>query len=465
MKADVKKILIVILINFLFTGIASASLKSKINSLISQTSQKKVTYSIHIVKADTGRTVYRHNARTSLIPASNMKIIITAAALKYLGPDFEYKTVVGLCGDSLVVIGSGDPLLGDAKTDAKYNRPLGWVFEDIIAGLKKKNVTAVNDIIIDSTVFDDQRVHPNWPVDQLNKWYAAEVAGVNYNDNCIDMVVKNNGGKAVILIEPRTSFVKIVNQVRVMQNGKSAVGAYRNQQPNKIIVKGRCKKEQGPFPVTIERPAAFFGFLLAENLQKAGIKTNGKLIEKAVNRKFVKLAEYKTPVFDCLARSNKNSLQIAAEALYKTIAAKANPDGKNGSWEKGRDIISKYMSKLGIDQSEFYIDDGSGLSRENKLSANAVTRVLRDVYKSKNWDIYRDSLAIGGIDGTLARYFKEPKYKGNILGKTGYINRVRTFSGICTTQKGDYIFSILTNNNNVGRKVINDIAKAIIDEN
>jgi D-alanyl-D-alanine carboxypeptidase/D-alanyl-D-alanine-endopeptidase (penicillin-binding protein 4) len=91
--------------------------------------------------------------------------------------------------------------------------------------------------------------------------------------------------------------------------------------------------------------------------------------------------------------------------------------------------------------------------------------VILDIYKSKQWPLYRDSLAVGGVDGTIAKYFKDKKYKGRILGKTGYIAGVKAFSGICSTISGDYIFSILTNNANAQtRNAINDIAKAIIDE-
>ncbi len=154
-----------------------------------------------------------------------------------------------------------------------------------------------------------------------------------------------------------------------------------------------------------------------------------------------------------------------AGLLLKTIAAHNNPDGKNGSWERGRELISEYLLGLGIDESQFYIDDASGLSRQNELSAYAITKVLLNIYNSRNWELYKDSLAVGGVDGTIARYFKEKKYKDKISGKTGYINSVKTFSGICTTEQGDYIFSILANNTNgQTRGVINDIAKVIIDD-
>jgi D-alanyl-D-alanine carboxypeptidase/D-alanyl-D-alanine-endopeptidase (penicillin-binding protein 4) len=167
---------------------------------------------------------------------------------------------------------------------------------------------------------------------------------------------------------------------------------------------------------------------------------------------------------DCLMRCNKDSFGLAAEALLKTIAANSNPAKKKGSCETGRKIIHLYLLELGIGEKEFFVDDGRGLSRKNRLSANAIIVVLLDVYKSGNWQLFKDSLSAGGIDGTIAKYFKEEKYKGRIFGKTGYIAGVKSFSGICCTDSGDYIFSILANNtNSQTRKAINDIAKAIID--
>jgi D-alanyl-D-alanine carboxypeptidase/D-alanyl-D-alanine-endopeptidase (penicillin-binding protein 4) len=122
------------------------------------------------------------------------------------------------------------------------------------------------------------------------------------------------------------------------------------------------------------------------------------------------------------------------------------------------------MLGLGVSRDQFYINDGSGLSRENRLSANAITKVLLDVYKSRNRKLYKDSLAVGGLDGTIRRYFKEEKYKGKIFGKTGYIDKVKALSGICSGRGGEYIFSILANNTNgKTRGAINDIAKAIVD--
>jgi len=466
MKIGMKKLFAAWVFSLGFAGLAAGGLGGRINGIIRQSSQKKVQFSIKIVEAGSGKTVYRHNAREAMIPASNMKIITSAAALRYLGPDYEFRTTVGLCGDTLVVRGGGDPLLGDKATDEKYGRGAGWIFEDIAQALKQNGVRKIKDIVVDSSIFDDERIHPSWPRDELNRWYACEVSGLNFNGNCIDVTAKNNGGKVEVVIEPDTGFVKVVNEVTAIQKGRSAVGAYRNEEINKIIVRGKCRRQAGPFAVAIERPAVFFGYLLAEHLGRAGIDAKGQLFEKSAptDCKMKTLREYRTRMADCLARCNKDSFGLAAESLVKTMAVGAGQRGRGGSWASGRELIERYMLGLGIDRVEFNIDDGSGLSRENKLSANVITNVLRDVYKSRNWQLYKESLAAGGVDGTVARYFKEEKYKGKILGKTGYIGKVKTFSGVCSSRGGDYIFSILANNTNgKTRGAINDIAKAIVD--
>ena len=445
----------------------SGGLAEQIDAIISPSVQKRVQFSIHVVEAPSGRTLYGHDAGELMIPASNMKVITSAAALKYLGPDYQFKTRVGLLGNALVVVGSGDPLLGDEKTDAKYSREPGWIFKDIANALKSKGIGTIEDIIVDSSVFDNQPVHPNWPAQDLNKWYACEVSGLNFNDNCVRITAKNTDGKVAVFVEPQTSFVALINKVEPISKGTGAVGAYRNRQPNHLIVFGKCRDAAGPFDVAIERPAAFFGFLLYEHLAKADITVKGHLVERVLDdySGLRPLVEYTTPLADCLARCNKNSLGLAAESLFKKIGAQGNPDGKNGSWERGRQLVCKYLSELGLDESQYYIDDGSGLSRQNELTAYAITTVLLDVYRGRDWKFYRDSLAAGGVDGTIERYFKEENYRGRIFGKTGYISGVASFSGICTAAGGDRIFSILANNTNGEiRTAINDIAEAIIDD-
>ena len=453
-------LLVVWLCNASFAGLAG-----RIGKIIEP--QAGGDCSIQVVDPGSGATVYSYNAKKRLIPASNMKLITTAAALKYLGPNFEYKTQVALYNETLVVIGSGDPLLGDKDTDDKHGRPAGWIFEKIAQALQARGVREVNDIVIDTSVFDNQRVHPRWNSRDYNKWYACEVCGLNYNDNCIEMTASNTGGRVSIEITPPTKFVDIVDQVEAVSSGDEAVGSYRTQQPNRIIVFGKCRTKQGPFKVAIEQPAGFFGCLLTEHLRAAGIVIKGKVLEKALdaNARLKPLVEFTTPIADVLERANTDSLGLAAEALIKTIDAHNNADKRLGSWPGGRELVRRYLSGLGVPETEINLDDGSGLSRENRLTTNAITKVLLNLSRSGNWDLFKASLAVGGEQGTIDRYFSEPKYRGKVLGKTGYISGVRAFSGVCQTQSGPYLFSVLSNGpKGLSRDAINDVAKAIIDE-
>jgi len=357
--------------------------------------------------------------------------------------------------------------LGDGTTDRLYGREKTWLFDKVVGALKERGVASVTDIVVDTTIFDNERVHPNWSPNDLNRWYACEVCGLNYNANCIDVITDNRGGHVAIQVEPQTSFIEIVNEVKAVSGGPSAVGAYRNQQPNRITIRGKCKTQEGPFDVAIEQPGAFFGYVLAENLIRSGIPTTGQLIEKAFDEEggpFIELVEYVTPLIDALHRANKDSLGLAAEALLKTIAAHESPEGGNGSWEKGAELVGDYLRRLDVPDEEQHIDDGSGLSRENRLSARAIMTVLLDLYHGDNWELYRTSLAVGGEDGTISRYFKGAAYRGNILGKTGYVSGVRAFSGVCLTERGPYLFSILSNRSSLSRDSINRIAEAIMDE-
>lgn len=464
LKGVSKRTILIILACCCLYGTSRADISGRINAILGRKELSKVDVAIHIIKPD-GQTVYTRNSEKPMIPASNMKLITSAAAVEYLGSGYEFKTTIGIAGDSLIVIGGGDPLLGDQTTDERLGHADGWIFSDITGLLKDRGVDEIEDIVIDSTFFDDNRVPANWPIDQLNQPYACEVSGLNYNSNCVRITVSNNSGRVKLSVNPQTEYLTLVNQVTITNKGNSAVGGYRNNVPNRLIVRGKCRKEAG-FDVAIERPAAFFGFMAAERLKSSGINVKGKLVEKYVpqDKKLEVLKVYKTPISEVLRRCNKDSFGLAAECLVKTISAENTKGKRAGQWGHGLDMISWYLRKLGIKHEQFRLDDGSGLSRENRVTAQAITRVLLHVYNSGYWPMFSESFAVGGVDGTVSKYFKEAKYKGRIRGKTGYISGVRTFSGVCETSEGDYIFSILTQggSSNV-RKAINDITEAIVD--
>ena len=465
MKRIVKFVLIELFLISTLSGVCLGGITERINSIISAKSQKKVDFAVKVIEAKTGKTIYSHNSNKPMIPASNMKLVVSAAALEYLGPDYQFTTKVGLLDETLVIIGGGDPLFGDNETDSKYDRNKDWVFEEIVNSLKNEGVTSIKDIIVDSSFFDDNRVHKDWPKEQVNQKHACEVSGLNYNGNCIRITTTNVDHRVTISIDPETQYLSMVNEVKAVSMGSSAVGSYRHKTPNKITVHGKCRKSAG-FDVAIERPAAMFGFMVAEHLRLAGIEVQGELLERYVKKdtkiKIIKTFTTKMP--DVLIRCNKDSMALSAESLLKTLSAE-NTTGKiNGEWNHGFTLVSRFLKKLGVNNDQFILSDARGLSRKNMISPDAITSVLLCMYDGDNRAVFFDSLAIGGVDGTLKKYFYQKKYKSNVIGKTGYINSVKSLSGMCKTPNGNYLFSILTDNaNGKTRTAINDIAKAIID--
>jgi len=442
------------------------ALSNRIDEILNGPGLKKVLFSACVVRADSGETIYERNSRLTLIPASNMKIVTTAGALEMLGPDFAFVTRVGLSGESLVVIGSGDPLFGAKDFDVGREQQSPSVLQDIIGRLKESGIVSLSDIVLDVSVFDGQRVHPGWPANQLNQKYACEVSGLNYRGNCADIVVFDQGGRIELLLEPPAGFLSLINAVKPRSYGRSRISLDRTEVPDKLLVSGICRDRAGPYSFAVENPALFFGRLLRESLIQAGIQVTGGIRELPLpdDADFRPLAEYRTPLGDCLVMANKESSGLAAEALFKRLGAQANLDGKGGSWEGGCRALSDYLRGLGIGDADFVLSDGSGLSRDNRLNAWALTQVLVHLILSPDWKFFEGTLAVGGIDGTIENHFWEKAYRGRVRAKSGYLMAVRALSGVVRTDGGDYLFSFLANKGGQGtRQAIDAAVKAIMD--
>jgi serine-type D-Ala-D-Ala carboxypeptidase/endopeptidase (penicillin-binding protein 4) len=441
-------------------------LNRRIDGIFGKSSLRKVLFSAQIIDLDTGASVYEKNSHLLLMPASNMKIVTSAAALEYLGRDFSFVTRVDLCGDTLVIKGSGDPLLGDKETEARNGRRVCPFITEITSRLRELEVVSVSDILIDTSIFDNQRVHPSWPPEQLHQKYACEVSGLNYNGNCVDISAINRNGKAVLTAEPPTDYIKLINAMSVWRSRQSWFSVHRTNVPGELLIQGNCRTQAGPYAVAVENPALFFGRLLQGALAAEGIKVSGEVRESPPPKgcEFKSVTEHATSIGDCLQRTNKDSFGLAAEAMFKRLAVQSNPNAIQGSWEGGRKVLSGYLGGLGVDEKEFMIADGSGLSRDNGLSANALTRVLMHLAAGADWEFYKSSLAVGGYDGTIENHFWEKAYRGRVLAKSGYIQAVRALSGVIITDSGDYVFSILANKAGSGaRSAIDSAVKAVID--
>lgn len=406
--------------------------------------------------------LFRNDSDVPLIPASNLKLVTTAAALDKLGPDFKFRTLLALRTredgqHDLVIWGDGDPTLGDVE----MLRKVGWgtttVFENWAKQLKARGITSVRNVLVDDSIFDTQFVHPNWPPEQVHRRYVAGVGGLNLNANAVDFMLTVNGMNQLVdyTTDPATNYITVRNScVRGTQN---AIWLTRHAESNNITLGGQTNASTGyPVSVTIHDPPMFAATVFAETLQKAGITVTGVVRRDPTNRAayaqadevaraaWTFIAAHETPLQTVLARTNKDSMNLYAEALLKRIGYATTQ--QPGSWENGRGAIIQYLTKLGIPQEQYRIDDGSGLSRENRLSPNAIIKVLTANFHAPHREQYITSLAIADIDGTFANRFTGTDLRGRVFGKSGYINGVSSFSGYLRAKDGQwYAFSIIMN--------------------
>ncbi len=441
-------------------------LRRQVASLINHQRLRRTQFSISIRWAHTGEMIFEHQAHTPLVPASNMKLVTTVAAIHRLGVDFEFITRVGLASNSLLIIGSGDPLLGDKEIDKRLGRKPHWLLEDIAAKLQARGISSLEDIILDTSIFGPERVHPQWPRSALLQKYACEVSGLNYNNNCVEISVVNRQGKTALFLEPKTAYLRLINATMPVSSKENWFSVERTTSPRVLRVTGKINTQAGPYAVAIENPALFLGTLIKEQLAKKGVMVTGDLREESLpaDQNYELVAEYRTPLLEVLRRANKDSLGLAAEALIKILGAQENPEHRGGTWEAGRSAVARFLTtELGIPEEEFFVADGSGLSRENRLTANALSSLLYWARRQPFWPEFETTMAVGGVDGTLENVFRERALRGRVVAKTGYINGVRALSGLTHTRQGEVIFSFLANNaSNLARNTINNIVKEII---
>ena len=463
--------LIVHLSTFLLLSVLSlaarADLDKDIHAILRDRLLEKAAVGIEIVQlGDTptqDRVLFRHRGDAPHIPASNLKLITTSAALDTLGPDFRFQTLLVQKGEDLVLVGDGDPTFGDAELLKKVGWDTTTVFQNWAQQLRKAELLAFRHLLIDDSVFDETFVHPNWPPDQEQARYVAQVAGMSLNLNCIDFFVRGSGSGslATYRLNPPTRYAPVTNSV--VAGGDNAVWINRHRGSNDITLRGTCPSSgEVAASVTIHDPAMFAATVLAETLRSNNVHVEGKIARDRTVRASLQsrienskseigariLAVHETPISQVLARANKDSINLYAESLCKRLGfAAGGATGGPGSWPTGAAAIGTFFRKAGVSESQFRIDDGSGLSRENTISPDAVTSVLRFNHHGPNREAFLSSLAVGGIDGTLDERFRSADLKGRVFGKSGYIVGVSALSGYIKARDGNwYTFCILMNN-------------------
>lgn len=442
-----------------------ASLRERLDHALFGKKPAKQTSAL-AVDLRTGETIYRHDADTPLIPASNAKLWTTAAALDLLGEEYEFTTrLVGRgrleggdwVGD-LKVIGGGDPSIGGRFHDGDPTAVLkGWGKHLAARGARR----VTGDIIIDDTFFDREYSLPSWPRDDPAKAYLAPMAGLSFNENCVELLIAPAGGGVRVTSVPETDYITVRNTCTLTAVEKDQlIRVHRVPGGNRFNVSGRVWKGSGGYKSSfaVHDPALYFGTVLREVLQREGIRVEGRVRREAaagpkgseaippggLGEEWVDLDLHRSPLLQSVETANRRSQNFHAEQILKTLG---RVKGGEGSFASGSRVVEGFLAKIGLQKGSYDVADGSGLSRENRISARGIVTILRHMAHGRHGEAYLSSLAISGDpDGTLRRRLRSEKTKGKVRAKTGSLRGVSCLSGIVATPLGELVaFSILMN--------------------
>ncbi|HSM13746.1 MAG TPA: D-alanyl-D-alanine carboxypeptidase/D-alanyl-D-alanine-endopeptidase, partial [Thermoanaerobaculia bacterium] len=431
---------------------------------------------VRVVDLADRREVFAAEADQPRILASNTKLMTTAAALAELGPDFVYETRVlirgrveqGALEGDLAVLGSGDPNLSGRFHDGDaYAIFRGWARSLAARGVRRVG----GDLLLVNGLFEEPRVHPDWPRDQLTTWYEAPVDALSFSDNCVLVRVRPGaraGAPARVETVPPLDYFRIRNSART-SNDPGRLFVTREDAADVVVVSGTVGRRSAGTDVwvAVYDPPAYFGAALRDALAGEGIEVAGgtRPVHGLPEGVWEEVTRHVSDLPTTLAVPNKRSQNFYAESLLKLLGRRLRGDG---SWPGGTAAVRSTMARLGLDPDRLELADGSGLSRANRASARSMTDLLERMYFHAYGREFVRSLPHSGEEGlSWQRRLATGPYRGNVFAKTGTLRGVSTLSGYARAVSGRvYAFSILLNQVRSGadaRAAQDRIVRALID--
>jgi D-alanyl-D-alanine carboxypeptidase/D-alanyl-D-alanine-endopeptidase (penicillin-binding protein 4) len=454
-------------------------LQSRIQEIVRQPALEPGFFAVKIVSLDTGLVIYEQNANKFTRPASNMKLYTVAAALDRLTPDYHFITSVfakekledGKVKGDLIVYGRGDPSFAARFNNSDYFKGI----DDLAARIVTAGVKRVKgDLVGDESWFNGAPLGSGWEWEDLQWSYGAEVSALTVNDNAIDLTVKpadRAGAPVVITTGPPAAFITIANRATTGPRGsKSDLNVYRGLGANTLEISGSLPLGDNGFTnsVAIPDPALAFVTMLRDALLKRGVKIDGKVRtvdarsgESIVPRPLaaltqgtlsqpppIEIAAAQSPPFSLIvAHTLKPSQNLYTEIILRTLGKLNSVSSSQTNEEAGLIVVRNFLRQAGANESDLALNDGSGLSRNDMITANATVQLLTFMSKHKYFAQFRDALPIAGVDGTLRTRMRGTPAEGNLRAKTGSLSSVASLSGYVTTAAGEHlVFSMMLNN-------------------
>lgn len=439
--------------------ICAGELGAKVDAIANRAEFSRSRWGILIQPLSSTTALYSRDSQKYFIPASNVKLLTTAAALQKLGANFQIKTSVysGENGN-LYIAGRGDPSITATK------------LKSLAAQLKQRGITQVNQLIGDDSYFQGNAVNPNWEWEDAQAGYGAPINSLIFNQNAIELILSPQAlGQAlkVTFAEPKPiNQWQIENKsVTVGQNESEFVEVGRDFSLPILRVRGQLKAgaESESVYVAVVNPAQNFLQHFQQSLAAEGIAVKQVLVASSSGNLTQELATLESPpLAELVAETNRESNNVYAEVLLRLLGKVTGilPVPQEDTSEVGLKELKTTLTQLGVNPNSYILADGSGLSRHNLISPEALVQTLKLMAASPAASVYRQSLPVAGESGTLKNRF--PTANRVILqAKTGTLTGVSALSGYLEVPNYEpLVFSIIVNQSDLSAPKV----RSAIDE-
>ncbi len=472
-----------------------------IDELLARPAARRALWGVLVHDLETGETVYERNKDRLFIPASNVKLFSTALALRRLGADYRFATVLAIDGTvdengilegDLRLVGGGDPNLSSRllpfrkKEDYGADRlaPLRQLARRVVeSGIRR----IAGDVIGDDSRYVWQPYPRGWSHADTLQGYGSPTSALVFNDNLIQVLVRPGatGGPARLRVVPDLGFYELANRTLTLAGRHVARGlqARRGTGNGEVILAGQIpSRSRGRrFLFAADDPAHYAAVALRKALEEAGIQIDGRarahhLLPDGLislrspppsrrSRSSTTIAESPSSgLREAIRVVNKESQNLHAEMLMREVALQ---EAGIGSREAAVASMRRFLADAGIGSGAFFLRDGSGLSRHNLVAPSATVRLLEYMWETADRAAFVDSLPVAGLDGTLDWRFRRTAARGQIHAKTGSMSHVLALSGYARTGGGRTLaFAIFANNFGLAssstRHLVDSIASALV---
>ncbi|HSE10251.1 MAG TPA: D-alanyl-D-alanine carboxypeptidase/D-alanyl-D-alanine-endopeptidase [Nocardioidaceae bacterium] len=434
------------------------ALSAAIDSLLDDPRLDGTSVAVQVRDANTGEVLYGREADQRMLPASNLKLLSSAAAVDGLGRDHRFTTSVlateavhgGTLTSDLYLRGGGDP-----TTLAEDYRALA-------ADLAASGLTRVTgNLVADDSYFDDVPLGTGWSWDDEPYYYSAPISALtvapdtDYDSGTVIVRVTPGeaGEPAQVTMQPETDVLDVVNEATTGAAGTTrTLSVERQHASDTVVVSGSIPADSSPRNnwVAVPDPTAYAADVFARALKAEAIKLVGDVREGRTPEGATVLAGHDSmTVGELLTPYMKLSNNMHAETLVKALGAEAKGAG---TWGAGLAAVREHLAAEGLDVADTRIVDGSGLSRMDLVRAQDITDLLIASRDEPWFDTWYESLPIAGnpdrfTGGTLRSRMRNTPAADNLHGKTGSLTGVTALSGYVSNADGrELVFAMISNN-------------------